>query len=176
MATSFLVHENIWFAKVNREDPARGVAGSAADCVQAGGPAKGAGEELARSPVRSPAAPQPQRVSPVRQAEDKEADRLWEERLRQYTEKPALVAKPSILDIKPWDDEMVRAWLEACVPSVQLDRLTCSKLMPVGHGIHRLQVLCVKEDDKVGTGLLEEGITKSQEHMQSVHSAAFNKI
>lgn len=86
------------------------------------------------------------------------------------------MAKPSILDIKPWDDEMVRAWLEACVPSVQLDRLTCSKLMPVGHGIHRLQVLCVKEDDKVGTGLLEEGITKSQEHMQSVHSAAFNKI
>ncbi|XP_061027867.1 elongation factor 1-delta isoform X2 [Eubalaena glacialis] len=114
---------------------------------------------------------------------DKEAARLREERLRQYAErkakKPALVAKSSILlDVKPWDDETDMAQLEACVRSVQLDGLTwgCSKLVPVGYGIHKLQIQCVVEDDKVGTDLLEEEITKFEEHVQSVDIAAFNKI
>ncbi|XP_075405300.1 elongation factor 1-delta isoform X5 [Tenrec ecaudatus] len=115
--------------------------------------------------------------------EDKEAARLREERLRQYAEKkakkPALVAKSSILlDVKPWDDETDMAQLEACVRSVQLDGLTwgASKLVPVGYGIRKLQIQCVVEDDKVGTDLLEEEITKFEEHVQSVDIAAFNKI
>ncbi|XP_028389549.1 elongation factor 1-delta isoform X3 [Phyllostomus discolor] len=115
--------------------------------------------------------------------EDKEAMRLREERLRQYAEKkakkPALVAKSSILlDVKPWDDETDMAQLEACVRSVQLDGLTWggSKLVPVGYGIRKLQIQCVVEDDKVGTDLLEEEITKFEEHVQSVDIAAFNKI
>ncbi|XP_068381605.1 elongation factor 1-delta isoform X1 [Eschrichtius robustus] len=114
---------------------------------------------------------------------DKEAAQLREERLRQYAErkakKPAPVAKSSILlDVKPWDDETDMAQLEACVRSVQLDGLTWggSKLMPVGYGIHKLQIQCVVEDDKVGTDLLEEEITKFEEHVQSVDIAAFNKI
>lgn len=59
------------------------------------------------------------------------------------------------------------AQLEACVRSVQLDGLTWggSKLVPVGYGIHKLQIQCVVEDDKVGTDLLEEEITKFQEHV-----------
>uniref|UniRef100_A0A673ULB6 Elongation factor 1-delta n=1 Tax=Suricata suricatta TaxID=37032 RepID=A0A673ULB6_SURSU len=115
--------------------------------------------------------------------EDKAAARLREERLRQYAErkarKPALVAKSSILlDVKPWDDETDMAQLEACVRSVQLDGLTWggSKLVPVGYGIRKLQIQCVVEDDKVGTDLLEEEITKFEEHVQSVDIAAFNKI
>lgn len=98
------------------------------------------------------------------------------------------------------------AQLEACVRSVQLDGLTWggSKLVPVGYGIHKLQIQCVVEDDKVGTDLLEEEVTKFQEHVsgqaqgtamvglwetgphvttapsslqvQSVDIAAFNKI
>nr|XP_055170093.1 elongation factor 1-delta isoform X2 [Nyctereutes procyonoides] len=115
--------------------------------------------------------------------EDKEAARLREERLRQYAEKkakkPALVAKSSILlDVKPWDDETDMAQLEAYVRSIQLDGLTWggSKLVPVGYGIRKLQIQCVVEDDKVGTDLLEEEITKFEEHVQSVDIAAFNKI
>ncbi|XP_032982646.1 elongation factor 1-delta isoform X3 [Rhinolophus ferrumequinum] len=115
--------------------------------------------------------------------DDKEATRLREERLRQYAEKkakkPALVAKSSILlDVKPWDDETDMAQLEACVRSVQLDGLTWggSKLVPVGYGIRKLQIQCVVEDEKVGTDLLEEEITKFEAHVQSVDIAAFNKI
>ncbi|XP_026955538.1 LOW QUALITY PROTEIN: elongation factor 1-delta-like [Sagmatias obliquidens] len=116
--------------------------------------------------------------------EDQEAAWLREERLQQYAEKkvkkPALVAKSSILlDIKPWDDETDMAQLEACMCSIQLDGLTwwgASKLGPVGYGTHKLQIQCVVEDDKVGTDLLEEEITKFEEHVQSVDTAAFNKI
>ncbi|XP_050637726.1 elongation factor 1-delta-like [Macaca thibetana thibetana] len=115
--------------------------------------------------------------------EDKEAAQLREEQLRQYAEKkakkPALVAKSSILlDVKPWDDETDMAQLEACVRSIQLDGLVwgASKLVPVGYGIRKLQIQCVVEDDKVGTDLLEEEITKFEEHVQSVDIAAFNKI
>lgn len=66
-----------------------------------------------------------------------------------------------------WDDETDMAQLEACVRSVQLDGLTWggSKLVPVGYGIRKLQIQCVVEDDKVGTDLLEEEITKFEEHV-----------
>lgn len=59
------------------------------------------------------------------------------------------------------------AQLEACVRSVQLDGLTWggSKLVPVGYGIRKLQIQCVVEDDKVGTDMLEEEITKFEEHV-----------
>uniref|UniRef100_A0A6I8NTU8 Elongation factor 1-delta n=1 Tax=Ornithorhynchus anatinus TaxID=9258 RepID=A0A6I8NTU8_ORNAN len=115
--------------------------------------------------------------------EDKEAARLREERLRQYAEKkskkPGLIAKSSILlDVKPWDDETDMAKMEECVRSVQLDGLVWggSKLVPVGYGIKKLQIQCVVEDDKVGTDILEEEITKFEDYVQSVDIAAFNKI
>lgn len=59
------------------------------------------------------------------------------------------------------------AQLEACVRSIQLDGLTWggSKLVPVGYGIRKLQIQCVVEDDKVGTDLLEEEITRFEEHV-----------
>ncbi|XP_077207442.1 elongation factor 1-delta isoform X2 [Paroedura picta] len=115
--------------------------------------------------------------------EDQEAARVREERLRQYTEKkskkPGLIAKSSILlDVKPWDDETDMAKMEECVRTIQLDGLVwgASKLVPVGYGIKKLQIQCVVEDDKVGTDILEEEITRFEDYVQSVDIAAFNKI
>ncbi|XP_031589445.2 eukaryotic translation elongation factor 1 delta a (guanine nucleotide exchange protein) isoform X1 [Oreochromis aureus] len=115
--------------------------------------------------------------------EDEEAERIKQERLEAYAakkaKKPALIAKSSILlDVKPWDDETDMAKLEQCVRSVQMDGLLwgASKLVPVGYGIKKLQINCVVEDDKVGTDILEEEITKFEDYVQSVDVAAFNKI
>uniref|UniRef100_A0A8C8S6V2 Elongation factor 1-delta n=1 Tax=Pelusios castaneus TaxID=367368 RepID=A0A8C8S6V2_9SAUR len=115
--------------------------------------------------------------------EDQEAAKVREERLRQYAEKkskkPGLIAKSSILlDVKPWDDETDMAKMEECVRSIQMDGLVwgASKLVPVGYGIKKLQIQCVVEDDKVGTDILEEEITKFEDFVQSVDIAAFNKI
>ncbi|KAM9165550.1 elongation factor 1-delta isoform 1-T1 [Pangshura tecta] len=115
--------------------------------------------------------------------EDQEAAKVREERLRQYAEKkskkPGLIAKSSILlDVKPWDDETDMAKMEECVRSIQMDGLVwgASKLVPVGYGIKKLQIQCVVEDDKVGTDILEEEITKFEDYVQSVDIAAFNKI
>ncbi|XP_075271548.1 elongation factor 1-delta isoform X3 [Opisthocomus hoazin] len=115
--------------------------------------------------------------------EDQEAAKVREERLRQYAEKkakkPGLIAKSSILlDVKPWDDETDMAKMEECVRSICMDGLVwgASKLVPVGYGIKKLQIQCVVEDDKVGTDILEEEITKFEDYVQSVDIAAFNKI
>ncbi|XP_010288583.1 PREDICTED: elongation factor 1-delta isoform X2 [Phaethon lepturus] len=115
--------------------------------------------------------------------EDQEAAKVREERLRQYAEKkakkPGLIAKSSILlDVKPWDDETDMAKVEECVRSIHMDGLVwgASKLVPVGYGIKKLQIQCVVEDDKVGTDILEEEITKFEDYVQSVDIAAFNKI
>ncbi|XP_061798781.1 elongation factor 1-delta-like isoform X3 [Nerophis lumbriciformis] len=115
--------------------------------------------------------------------EDEEAARLKQERVEAYAakkaKKPALIAKSSILlDVKPWDDETDMSKLEECVRSVQVDGLLwgASKLVAVGYGIKKLQINCVVEDDKVGTDILEEEITKFEDLVQSVDVAAFNKI
>jgi len=115
--------------------------------------------------------------------EDEEAARLKQERVDAYAakkaKKPTLIAKSSILlDVKPWDDETDMSKLEECVRSVQMDGLLwgASKLVPVGYGIKKLQINCVVEDDKVGTDILEEEITKFEDFVQSVDVAAFNKI
>uniref|UniRef100_A0A2I3HGN4 Elongation factor 1-delta n=1 Tax=Nomascus leucogenys TaxID=61853 RepID=A0A2I3HGN4_NOMLE len=134
------------------------------------------------SPMRQVESPAKKPATPAEDDEDDDIDLSTNEaRLRQYAEKakkPALVAKPSILlDFKPWDDETDMAHLEACVRFVQLDGLVrgSSKLVPVGYGIWKLQIQRVVED-KVGTDLLEEEITKFEERVQSVDIAAFNKI
>ncbi|XP_034469856.1 eukaryotic translation elongation factor 1 delta a (guanine nucleotide exchange protein) isoform X4 [Hippoglossus hippoglossus] len=115
--------------------------------------------------------------------DDEEAERVKQERLDAYAakkaKKPTLIAKSSILlDVKPWDDETDMAKLEECVRTVQIDGLLwgASKLVPVGYGIKKLQIGCVVEDDKVGTDILEEEITKFEDFVQSVDVAAFNKI
>ncbi|XP_077414739.1 eukaryotic translation elongation factor 1 delta a (guanine nucleotide exchange protein) isoform X2 [Vanacampus margaritifer] len=157
--------------------------------------------QLEKSPAAAAAAAKaaPVQAAPVQRAEengddddvdlfgsdedDEEAARLKQERVAAYAakkaNKPTLIAKSSILlDVKPWDDETDMSKLEECVRSVQMDGLLwgASKLVPVGYGIKKLQINCVVEDDKVGTDILEEEITKFEDFVQSVDVAAFNKI
>eukprot|EP00745_Piridium_sociabile_P033069 TRINITY_DN56613_c0_g1_i4.p2 TRINITY_DN56613_c0_g1~~TRINITY_DN56613_c0_g1_i4.p2 ORF type:complete len:221 (-),score=70.84 TRINITY_DN56613_c0_g1_i4:94-756(-) len=115
--------------------------------------------------------------------DDAEADRMRQQRVAAYkdkkSKKPALVAKSNIiLDVKPWDDETDMKKLEACVRTVACDGLVWGpgKLVPVGYGIHKLQIGCVVEDEKVGTDFLDEQITAFEDYVQSVDVAAFNKV
>lgn len=115
--------------------------------------------------------------------DDAEAEKIREERLKAYAEKkskkPALIAKSSIvLDVKPWDDETNMANMEKQVRTIVMDGLVwgASKLVPVGYGINKLQIMCVVEDEKVSVDLLVEEIQNFEEFVQSVDIAAFNKI
>uniref|UniRef100_G3S534 Translation elongation factor EF1B beta/delta subunit guanine nucleotide exchange domain-containing protein n=1 Tax=Gorilla gorilla gorilla TaxID=9595 RepID=G3S534_GORGO len=172
MATNFLAHEKIWLDKFKYEDTERKF------YEQMNGPVASASRQSS-APGKTTASSS---SGSNTKEEDKEARRLREEWLRLYAKKaknPSLVAKSSILlDIKPWDNETDMTQLEACVRSIQLDGLVsgASKLAPVGYGIRKMQIQCVVEDDKVGTDLLEEEITKFEEHVQSVDIAALNKI
>merc|ERR1711913_29703 len=115
--------------------------------------------------------------------DDEEKKRITEERLKAYAEKkakkPALIAKTSVLlDVKPWDDETdMEALKEAC-KSIEMDGLLwgASKLVPVGYGINKLQLMCVVEDDKVSIEELSEKMTEFEDFVQSVDVAAMNKI
>lgn len=51
-----------------------------------------------------------------------------------------------------------------------------AKLVPVGYGINKLQIMCVVEDDKVSVDDLVEKIQEFEDYVQSVDIAAFNKI
>lgn len=115
--------------------------------------------------------------------EDAEAEKLREERLKAYAEKkskkPELIAKSSvILDVKPWDDETNMKELESNVRTIVMDGLLwgASKLVPVGYGINKLQIMCVVEDAKVSIDELTEKIQDFEDFVQSVDVAAFNKI
>merc|ERR1711974_419870 len=88
--------------------------------------------------------------------ESEEKKRITEERLKAYHEKkskkPALIAKTSVLlDIKPWDDETDMDKMLECAKTIEKDGLVwgAHKLVPVGYGIKKLQLMCVVEDEKV---------------------------
>lgn len=115
--------------------------------------------------------------------EDEEAARIREERVKAYdakkAKKPTLIAKSSVLlDVKPWDDETDMKKMEEIVRKIEMDGLLwgASKLVPVGYGINKLQIMCVIEDDKVSIDLLTEQIQENEDYVQSVDIAAFNKI
>jgi len=115
--------------------------------------------------------------------ESEEKKRITEERLKAYHEKkakkPQVIAKTSVLfDIKPWDDETPHdKMLEAC-KSITMDGLVwgASKLVPIGYGIKKLQVMCTVEDAKVSIEELGEKIEEFEDYVQSVDVAAMNKI
>ncbi|CAK9326316.1 unnamed protein product [Citrullus colocynthis] len=56
-----------------------------------------------------------------------------------------------LMDIKPWDDETDMKKLEEAVRSVQMEGLLwgASKLVPVGYGIKKLQIMLTIVDDLV---------------------------
>ena len=109
--------------------------------------------------------------------------RITEERLAAYaakkSKKPALIAKTSVLfDVKPWDDETDMDAMLKAVKSIEMDGLVwgASKLVPVGYGINKLQVMVIVEDDKVSIEELSQKITEFEDFVQSVDIAAMNKI
>jgi len=116
--------------------------------------------------------------------EDDEAqEKIKAERVAAYTakksNKPALIAKTSVLlDVKPWDDETDMGKLRDCVKSIQKEGLVwgADKLVPVGYGINKLQIICVVEDEKVSIDELQENITDFEDFVQSCDIAAMNKI
>merc|ERR1712177_78413 len=115
--------------------------------------------------------------------DDEEKKRITEERLKAYHEKkskkPALIAKTSVLlDVKPWDDETDMDAMLKSVKTIEMDGLLwgASKLVPVGYGIKKLQVMCVVEDAKVSIDELQEKISEFEDFVQSVDVAAMNKI
>merc|ERR1711997_987954 len=115
--------------------------------------------------------------------ESEEKKRITEERLKAYAEKkskkPALIAKTSVLfDVKPWDDETdMKKMLEAC-KSIEKEGLVwgASKLVPVGYGINKLQLMCVVEDEKVSIEELGEQMEAFEDYIQSVDVASMSKI
>merc|ERR1711863_136734 len=117
------------------------------------------------------------------ESDDEEKKRITEERLKAYHEKkskkPKVIAKTSVLfDVKPWDDETdMDAMLKEC-KSIEMEGLVwgASKLVPVGYGINKLQVMCVVEDEKVSIDELSEKICDFEDYVQSVDVAAMSKI
>merc|ERR1712051_245785 len=112
-----------------------------------------------------------------------EKERITQERLKAYHEKkakkPALIAKTSVLlDIKPWDDETDMGEMLKCAKSISKEGLVwgASKLVPVGYGINKLQLMCVVEDEKVSIEELSEQMCEFEDYIQSVDVAAMNKI
>jgi len=115
--------------------------------------------------------------------ESEEKKRITEERLKAYHEKkskkPALIAKTSVLlDVKPWDDETDMDKMLECAKSIQKEGLVwgAHKLVPVGYGIKKLQVMCVVEDEKVSIDELCEQIQEFEDYVQSVDISSMSKI
>merc|ERR1712008_547599 len=115
--------------------------------------------------------------------ESEEKKRITEERLKAYHEKkskkPQVIAKTSVLlDVKPWDDETDHDAMLTSVKSIEMDGLTwgASKLVPIGYGIKKLQVMCTVEDLKVSVEELQEKIEAFKDFVQSCDVSAMNKI
>ncbi|XP_068669664.1 elongation factor 1-delta-like [Aristolochia californica] len=86
-----------------------------------------------------------------------------------------------LLDVKPWDDETDMQKLEESVRSVKMEGLFwgASKLVPVGYGIKKLQIMLTIVDDLVSVDdLIEDHLTSepANEYIQSCDIVAFNKI
>ncbi|CAN6312405.1 unnamed protein product [Urochloa humidicola] len=86
-----------------------------------------------------------------------------------------------LLDVKPWDDETDMQKLEEAVRSVKMEGLLwgASKLVPVGYGIKKMQIMMTIVDDLVSVdSLIEDHLytEPANEYIQSCDIVAFNKI
>jgi len=143
------------------------------------------------------AAPPPKKAEPEEEEDDDDVDlfgsddeeedaekaRVTAERLKAYAEKkakkPQVIAKTSVLlDVKPWDDETDMDEMARLVKEIEMDGLNwgATKLVPIGYGIKKLQVMCTVEDAKVSVDELSEKIEEFEDYVQSVDIAAMNKI
>jgi len=85
---------------------------------------------------------------------------------------------PDLFDVKPWDDETDMDEMKKACMSIEMDGLVwgATKLVPVGYGINKLQIMCTVEDEKVSIEELSEKMTEFEDYVQSVDVAAMNKI
>ncbi|CAN6289174.1 unnamed protein product [Urochloa humidicola] len=86
-----------------------------------------------------------------------------------------------LLDVKPWDDETDMQKLEEAVRSVEMEGLLwgASKLVPVGYGIKKMQIMMTIVDDLVSVdSLIEDHLytEPANGYIQSCDIVAFNKI
>ncbi|GKV28847.1 hypothetical protein SLEP1_g59746 [Rubroshorea leprosula] len=113
--------------------------------------------------------------------EEKKAAEEREASKKASTKKKESGKSSVLMDIKPWDDETDMKKLEEAVRSVEMPGLLwgASKLVPVGYGIKKLQIMLTIVDDLVSVdSLIEEHLTVEpcNEHVQSCDIVAFNKI
>merc|ERR1712062_926155 len=76
------------------------------------------------------------------------------------------------------DDETDHDQMLASVKSIEMDGLLwgAHKLIPIGYGIKKLQVMCTVEDEKVSVEELTEKIEEFEDFVQSCDVNAMNKI
>jgi elongation factor 1-beta len=76
------------------------------------------------------------------------------------------------------DDETDMKALEEAVRSIEKDGLVWggSKLVAVGFGIKKLQINLVIEDEKISLDELSEEICEFEDYVQSVDTAAMQKL
>ncbi|KAL9454983.1 hypothetical protein AB3S75_010397 [Citrus x aurantiifolia] len=113
--------------------------------------------------------------------EDKKAAEEREAAKKQSSKKKESGKSSVLLDVKPWDDETDMKKLEEAVRSVEMPGLFwgASKLVPVGYGIKKMQIMITIVDDLVSVdSLIEEHLTVEpcNEYVQSCDIVAFNKI
>ncbi|XP_020698181.2 elongation factor 1-delta-like [Dendrobium catenatum] len=132
--------------------------------------------------------------APVEEDDDDDVDLFGEEieEEKKAAEEHAIAVKASgkkkesgkssvLLDIKPWDNETNMQKLEEVVRSVKMEGLLwgASKLIPVGYGIKKLQIMLTIVDDLVFVdNLIEDHLTAepANEYIQSCDIVAVNKI
>lgn len=113
--------------------------------------------------------------------EEKKAAQEREAAVKASSKKKESGKSSVLLDVKPWDDETDMKKLEEAVRSVEMPGLFwgASKLVPVGYGIKKLQIMLTIVDDLVSVdNLIEDYLTAepANEHIQSCDIVAFNKI
>lgn len=117
--------------------------------------------------------------------ETEEEKKTLEEEQKRKADELAAKAKESgaarsqiILDVKPWDDTTPMDKLEKAVRAIEMDGLAWgqSKLVPVGFGIKKLQIVCVVIDDLVSTDDIEERVLALEDYVQSMDVQSFNKL
>merc|ERR1719186_911600 len=128
------------------------------------------------SPAKPAAAPAPA-PAPAEEEEDDDCDlfgsdedeedseekqKIVAERLKAYAErkakKPGPIAKTNVLlDVKPWDDETDMDAMLKEIKTIAKDGFVwgANKLVPVGYGINKLQVMCVVEETMRTAGINE---------------------
>merc|ERR1740129_2661136 len=135
------------------------------------------------SPAKPAAAPAPAPAPAEDEEDSEEKQKIVAERLKAYAErkakKPGPIAKTNVLlDVKPWDDETDMDAMLKEIKTIAKDGLVwgANKLVPVGYGINKLQVMCVVEDEKVSIDELCEQICEFEDFVQSCDVNAMSKI